>query len=113
MRNSKHGLKALVMGIMVVLGAMALAAGAQAQGHHFELLHKELLHAGSLLTHTELLTKEANHNKSGGTLNPTPLTDGGTLGDILGQLSRNRRLKSASHGSTSRHRRPFSRRQKH
>jgi hypothetical protein len=83
MRNSKHGLKALVLGIMVILGAMALAAGAQAQETHVEKLHVEtienthiaLLHTATLITHAELLTKEANHNASGGTLNPSPLAE--------------------------------------
>ncbi len=54
MRNGKHGLRAIVLGI-VVLGAMAFAAGAQAQ------------------THEELLKAHMAHNKSGGLLNPNPL----------------------------------------
>lgn len=86
MRNSKHGLKVLVLGIMVVFSAMALAAGAQAQEsheeelhvQHIEKLHLELLTAAEKLTHAELLTKLTNHNKSGGTLNPSPLASPAT-----------------------------------
>ncbi len=59
MRNGKHGLKALVLAIIAVLGAMALAASAQAQ------------------THNELLAAHAQHNAPGGVLNPNPLIHGG------------------------------------
>ena len=67
-----HGLKVLGLALLCALGAMALAAGAQAQ------------------THTELLTAHADHNKSGGTLNPSPLTNGGTVGKFslnLGEIT--------------------------
>lgn len=65
MRSQKHGLKALVLGIVVVLGVAVFAAGAQGQ------------------THNELLSAHATHNASGGVLNPSPLANGGTLGDFL------------------------------
>lgn len=70
MRNGKYGLKAFVLSAVVILGTMALAAGAQAQ------------------THTELLFAHAEHNESGGILNPNPLTHmaGSTLGQFLVNL---------------------------
>lgn len=59
MRN--HGLKVLGLALLSALGMMAfIAAGAQAQ------------------THTELLTAHTNHNKAGGTLNPSPLASPAT-----------------------------------
>ncbi|HWN08233.1 MAG TPA: hypothetical protein VNO50_02995 [Pyrinomonadaceae bacterium] len=63
MRNSKHGLKALVLTVMAALGMMAFfAVGAQAQ-HELHLL---------------VLADETN---------PNPLTNGGTLGDYLINLA--------------------------
>ena len=70
MRNGKHGRKALVLGVMVVMGALAFAAGAQAQ------------------THPELLSAHLAHNQAGGTLNPNPLIhgSGSTIGEYLVNL---------------------------
>ncbi len=86
MRNSKHGLKAFVLGIVVVMVAMAFAASAQAQ------------------THVELLSAHAAHSASGGPLNPTPLTNGGTLGTFSVNLAAIGTLKVPLR-STRRHRR--------
>jgi hypothetical protein len=65
MRNSKHGLKALVLSMMAALGVMAFAATAQAQ--HSTELHALALHAA--------------------TLNTNPLSDGGSAGTFSINLS--------------------------
>lgn len=58
MKNGKHGLKALVLGITALLSAMAFASSAQAQSHEV------------------LLQEHAIHNAPGGPLNPNPLIHG-------------------------------------